>query len=597
MRMKKIKILTLIILGLFFTCNVANAEYTEEFAEHYNAGHEYLAQYRYSSAIDEFRKALRINYMDNSARIGLVNAYLARGTYSANNDKDWSSAANDYRAALFYLQYYPTAQDVQNSFRSIIVATNNLKQCLTMQHFDTSAPSRYKKAEELRLNGQFPEAGYEFAQCAAASYTKAGSYEQIGDMMRNLGNLEKTEDYYKKAISYNPNKAGLRLKHAIALDKLDKDDDAVSEYNYALANGSNDPEILYALERIYRKKLEQMPDSAITLTNLGAVLQKQNRLDEALELYTKSNQIDGSNVTTRMNIGTLYQQKQSYDSAIAAYDSILTLYPDNVQATLYKAQCLAAKGDNENVTAMFNKVMQLDPNNKDAKTQVVESLKNTMKPDEMFEYLKKNSALDADTINEMYDYAIDLHKQNKYDEAIALYKEILRVKLDSAEVYLNMAIAYKQKGEVENAKKTLAEGHAKFPNNKPINDNIKAYAEEAINAQYDEASKAYDLGDYQKALTSYQAVNPPTFDSLAGIATCYQGLKQDAQAIEYYKMALNLKADSDIAYYVSALYAEQENWTASKAYAQKALSINPQNKQAEEVLGSVVSELNAKKLD
>ena len=67
------------------------------FKEHFDLGQQYLTNYRYSGAITEFKSALRINYLDNSARIGLVNSYLARGTYYANTDKDFQKAADDYR--------------------------------------------------------------------------------------------------------------------------------------------------------------------------------------------------------------------------------------------------------------------------------------------------------------------------------------------------------------------------------------------------------------------------------------------------------------------------------------------------------------------
>ena len=51
-----------------------------DFKEHFELGQSYMMQYQYPSAINEFRNALRINYLDNSARIGLINAYLARAT-------------------------------------------------------------------------------------------------------------------------------------------------------------------------------------------------------------------------------------------------------------------------------------------------------------------------------------------------------------------------------------------------------------------------------------------------------------------------------------------------------------------------------------
>ena len=78
------------------------------FAQYYNSAQSYLAQGQYSSAIVDFRKALRINYLDNSARIGLINSYLARATYYANQEKNYEKAANDFRSALFYLRMYPS---------------------------------------------------------------------------------------------------------------------------------------------------------------------------------------------------------------------------------------------------------------------------------------------------------------------------------------------------------------------------------------------------------------------------------------------------------------------------------------------------------
>ena len=76
------------------------------FQEHYTLGQQYFFNSRYSSAIDEFKKALMINFLDNSARIGLVNSYLARGTYLANYENNFKAASDDFRSALFYLKYY-----------------------------------------------------------------------------------------------------------------------------------------------------------------------------------------------------------------------------------------------------------------------------------------------------------------------------------------------------------------------------------------------------------------------------------------------------------------------------------------------------------
>ena len=110
------------------------------FYQHYDSAQEYLNQGQYSSAIVEFRKALRINYMDNSARIGLINSYLARGTYYANQEKNYDKSANDFRSALFYLKMFPTKeQAILNSSGMIASSMENLNQCLKVTGFDRTA--------------------------------------------------------------------------------------------------------------------------------------------------------------------------------------------------------------------------------------------------------------------------------------------------------------------------------------------------------------------------------------------------------------------------------------------------------------------------
>ena len=90
------------------------------FYQHYEAAQNFLSQGQYSSAIVEFRKSLRINYLDNSARIGLINSYLARATYYANQEKNYEKSANDFRSAIFYLKIYP--------YYSIILYKHSIQQ-------------------------------------------------------------------------------------------------------------------------------------------------------------------------------------------------------------------------------------------------------------------------------------------------------------------------------------------------------------------------------------------------------------------------------------------------------------------------------------
>ena len=258
------------------------------FKEHYDMGQQYLSNYQYSGAITEFKSALRINYLDNSARIGLINSYLARGTYYANTDKNYQKAADDYRAALFYLIYYPNANQVKNSSQAIVQVTSNLNQCLNTLNFDASASHRYAIAKQLRAEGNFAAAGYEFNQTLSDKSLIKDSFQQTGDIMKLLGNDPKAAEYYRKAVAVAPTDIPLRLAYAKILDKLQQEDAAVEEYNYILSKTTDNKDVLYSLERIYKRKLQESPNDAAITANLGAIMQKQGNFDDALRYYSKA---------------------------------------------------------------------------------------------------------------------------------------------------------------------------------------------------------------------------------------------------------------------------------------------------------------------
>ena len=361
------------------------------FAEHYKAAQEYLLQNQYTSAIIEFRKALKINFLDNSARIGVINSYLARANFYANQEKNYDKAANDFRSALFYLKIYPQSeQDVQNSIGMISSASSNLNQCLKVIGFDTTASNRYKRAEELRAVANFSAAGYEFYKASENEKYAADSSIQIADMMKLLGNEPRSVDFYKKALDLKPNDGLLRMKYARTLDRVGNYDAAVNEYNQALANSKGNMEVLYALERIYLKKLAQTPSDAELNANIGAIKQAQGDFDSALSYYGKAEQLNPNSITTRINVGTLYQQKKEYNKAITAYDSVLTMYPNNDQAMFYKAQALREMGDKKGALNLYKQVVTINPNNNEAKTAISDIVKETMSPAEYIAYLTQN---------------------------------------------------------------------------------------------------------------------------------------------------------------------------------------------------------------
>ncbi|MBR1775490.1 tetratricopeptide repeat protein [bacterium] len=553
------------------------------FGEHYNAGQDYLMQNQYSSAIAEFKRALRINYMDVSARVGLINSYLARAAYYANQEKNYEKASNDFRSALFYLKIYPdNTQEVQNSVGMISSATTNLNQCLKVMSFDTTSTSRYKKAIALRASGELSAAAYEFYQASQDERLSADANVQIADLLKSLGNNQRSVDFYKLALDLNPNDSELRMKYARTLDKNGQYDLALPEYNSALAHSKGDMEILYSLERIYMKKLAQTPRDAELNANIGAIKQAMGDFDAALNYYGKAEQLNPQNLTTRINVGTLYQQKKDYQKALQAYNSVLTIEPDNSQAMFYKAQTLAEMGDKQTAMNLYRSVATLDPKNTDAKTAMMELARDTMSPVEYLSYMVQNG-----TGEDLYSYAYKLHKENKIEDAIKAYKAVISKNPNKIDAYVNLGICYAAKDDYDNAEVILSDAKRRFPGNELVAKTLKEVLSDSDSAKMASASASFENKEYKKAIREYLSIEPATENSMLGVAACYQALENYDEAIAYYKKAemLNPK-NSQIPYYIGYLYSEQQNWEQAGVYLNKAIALNPQS-EAKQLLNYV----------
>ncbi len=564
-------------LGVFSTAAFAG------FGEHYALGQEYLSNYQFSSAILEFQNALKINFMDNSARIGLVNSYLANGSFLANKNKDYQGAADCYRSALFYLLYFPTGNATNQSSSAVGQVRKNLETCLDTIKFDRSPENRFTTAKQLRAEGKFAAAGYEFMQSLGDRAYVKDSFEQMGDLMKLLRNNPKSVEYYRKAVALAPEDTDLRLSYAKMLDLTGNEDEAVKEFNFVLSRVEDEPEVLYSLERIYKKKLDQSPSDANVTTNLGAILQKQGKFDEALAYYAKAEQLDKTNVNARLNVGTLYQQKKDYKKALEAYDSILLIYPKNVQANLYKAQTLEETGRTQEAISLYEKVLALDPNNNTAGYQLKNILRTTLSTPEFVDYVKKHST-SGKPADELYLYALDLHKENKLDDAIAIYKEVIAMS-PNAEVYVNLAIALSQKKDYNNAVSMLKIAQSKFPDNAQVKETLNSIYGEVNDIKLTKASEYYNAGQYEEALKIYSGITPMTEDIMLTIATCWQNLDNTQEALNAYKKAFELNPNSaDTAYYIATILIDNENSKEEGIqYLNKALALDPDNQDAKQL--------------
>lgn len=588
------KILWLFVSVLLLTGSVsARVVYDDNYAENpdYLKGMEYMAGSQYSSAINEFKKALRADPGNESALIGLSNAYNSRAKYYNNDVYEPLKAISDIKSALFFNKYF--RQDSSASFsQAVSQMEKNLRTLENSQKLTLSPSETAKAAKFSRTKGEFAAAGYDYYRLfnGAAPEYKAEAACALGDIYKIFNRADKASFFYKKAAELDSDNAEIHLKLARVFEDEGDFNASLKEYSYALKKSEEQEDILGALERIWQKKSDENPNDAEAKANLGVVYQKQKRYNEALAEYQKAERLNPQNLNTKINIGTLFQEQKKYDAALAAYNSVLASNPKNINVLLYKAECLKGLNKNDEAAGIYKKVLEIEPENPQAKTELYSLMKSSMSGEELLSYMYQNLLSNPKSAAAYYEFAYELHKAGKIDDAAKYYRQALIMDKNNIDAYINLSQCLRQQKKYEEAKGILKQAQINAPDNKLVKTQLEAVENDYNSSLYSEAANAFEAGNYESAAAIYLRIKPQSAASASGIAASYQMLGNSAAAIEYYKKAMAMDSDNaDIPYAAAAIYADLGDMEKAEEYNNLALSKNKMHSQAKELSAYIAS--------
>lgn len=151
-----------------------------------NKGAKQFNEQKYTPAIESYTKAVKLAPDNLQARVGLVNAYITRANVYYNKDKEFGKAANDYRCALYYIQYFkPVIEDAELEKLSF-EAENKLNLCYKKLHFKKNGESRFIIAELLKIAGVYPGAVYEYNQASKDNNLTEKCNKNINELIKKI---------------------------------------------------------------------------------------------------------------------------------------------------------------------------------------------------------------------------------------------------------------------------------------------------------------------------------------------------------------------------------------------------------------------------
>ncbi|MGZ5200157.1 MAG: XrtA/PEP-CTERM system TPR-repeat protein PrsT [Telluria sp.] len=195
-----------------------------------------------------------------------------------------------------------------------------------------------------------------------------------GAVELNLGANEQAQQHLRKVLEVAPDNLYARKMLAQALLKSSQPADAAAALAPALAQPTQDAQLLALAGESYlqardfdkassyfEKAAAIAPKAAVVHTSLGLSRLNQGEQDKAISELQLATQLDPDSARAGFALVQAHLAAHQYDKAQAAVDDLAKRQPDNAEVQNLKGGVCAAKGDMAGARAAFKKASALQP--------------------------------------------------------------------------------------------------------------------------------------------------------------------------------------------------------------------------------------------
>jgi tetratricopeptide (TPR) repeat protein len=334
-------------------------------------------------------------------------------------------------------------------------------------------------------------------------------------------------------------------------------------------------------EQACKGLLQTYPQSLVVINLLGASLQGQGKLQEAVESFDKVIQLKPDYAAAYNNRGAVLKELGQLEVAVENYHQAIQLQPDYTDA--YYNLGIALQELEQLVEALesFNKAIQLKPDYTEAYNNRGNVLKELGQLDQAVKNYDKAIQLNPDYAKAYTHRGNVLKELGLLNKALGDYDHVIQLQPDSIEAYNDRGNVLKALGQSDKAAACYDRA---------------IHLKSGYFAAYNNRGNALkDLGKLKEAVECYNKaiqLKPDCADGYCNRGLALQQLGQLVEAIENYDKAIQLKLDFAEAYFNrgSALL-ELEQFSESKESTDRAIQLKPYYAEAYCNLGSILKEL------
>ncbi|MFN6528088.1 CHAT domain-containing protein [Nostoc sp. ChiSLP03a] len=434
----------------------------------------------------------------------------------------------------------------------------------------------------------------DFDRAIAFTPQDSEDWQGRGIALNKLQRYEEAVASYDQALKINPNNDKTWYIRGIALRNLKRYEEAIESYHQALKINPNNDEAWYirgialgilkryeeAIES-YNQALKINPNNDKAWYIRGIALRNLKRYEEAIESYHQALKINPNNDKTwyirGINLGIL----ERYEEAIESYDQALKINPNNDKTWCIRGIALSDLERYKEAIESYDQALKINPNNDEAwniRGITLMDLKRYQEAIESYDQALKINPDDDKTWNIR---GIALRNLERYEEAIESYHQALKINPNNDEAWYIRGIAL---GILKHYEEAIESYHQALKINP---DDDKAWYIRGINLGI--------LERYEEAIESYHQalkINPNNHEAwyIRGIALGI--LKRNEEAVASFDQALKIKPDDDEAwYYRGNVLRDWRRYEEAVASFDKAIELKPNKHEALVNKGNVLVKL------
>ncbi len=194
-----------------------------------------------------------------------------------------------------------------------------------------------------------------------------------------------------------------------------------------------------AIALLMRARTWVRPLPADMANNLGFLLQRTGRLDEALAVYEEGLASAPTDAALLTNWGLCLKAAGRLDAALLAFDRLLAIQPKSIEAWTNRGNVVSELGDLREALLAHQQALALAPQHPVVLCNLSSVLTQLHRADEALEMAERALAVAPDRANAWLRKGLALQNLGRFDEAVTAYERALALQPDLAQAQQSLA--------------------------------------------------------------------------------------------------------------------------------------------------------------